>query len=177
VSGHKHRYVDTPPAAGPTPQLFDGTQADEDEAQRTPSEETPRPLTIDVRQAGVLPFVERYRAGGGSGPTVAAVKVCWDSDEERARKQAHALWPTDCLPGQLNQELAMPAHFEQASSLVTEDMVAEKIPCGPDPDRHAESIRQYVDAGFDEIYINQVGDNLDGFLEFWDSELQGRIGL
>jgi hypothetical protein len=34
--------------------------------------------------------VERYRAGGASGPTIAALKVCWDTDEARARKQAHA---------------------------------------------------------------------------------------
>jgi hypothetical protein len=72
--------------------------------------------------------VERYRAGGASGPTIAALKVCWDTDEARARKQAHALWwPTDRLPGQLNQELPMPAHFEQAASLVTEDLVAEQM--------------------------------------------------
>jgi G6PDH family F420-dependent oxidoreductase len=121
-------------------------------------------------------FVERYRAGGGSGPTIAAVKVCWDTDESRARKQAHALWPTECLPGQLNQELAMPAHFEQAVSVVSEDMVAERIPCGPDPDRHLTAIGEYIDAGFDEVYINQVGDNLDGFLGFWEKELRGRLG-
>jgi G6PDH family F420-dependent oxidoreductase len=130
-------------------------------------------VTVEPEQS----FVERYRAGGGSGPTVAAVKVCWDSDEARARKQAHALWPTDCLPGQLNQELATPALFEAASSLVTEALVAEKIPCGPDPDHHVEAIGRYVDAGFDEIYINQVGDDLDGFLGFWNGELRGRLGL
>ncbi len=83
-----------------------------------------------------------YRAQGGTGPAIAAMKVCWDSDEDRARKQAHKLWPTEGVPGQLSQELPMPAHFEQAASIVTEDMVAEAVPCGPDPERHARAISE-----------------------------------
>jgi len=121
-------------------------------------------------------FVEDYRDAGGAGPTIASTKICFDRDESKARKLAHTLWPTDSLPGQLNQELPLPAHFEQAASLVTEEMVAESVPCGPDPQRHVEAIRQYLDAGFDEIFINQIGDDLPGFLEFWENELRGRLG-
>ncbi|HWE57070.1 MAG TPA: TIGR03557 family F420-dependent LLM class oxidoreductase [Acidimicrobiales bacterium] len=118
-----------------------------------------------------------YRGAGGKGPGIGAVKVCWDSDEGRAAKLAHSLWPTDALPGQLNQELSMPVHFEQASSLVTEEMITDSIPCGPDPERHARAIQEYIDAGFDEIYINQIGDDLAGFLGFWTKELKPRLGL
>lgn len=120
-------------------------------------------------------MVRGYRQQGGRGPTVGAVKVCWDSDEQRARKLAHELWPTDCLPGQLNQELVVPAHFEQAASLVTEDMVAEQIACGPDPERHVQAIRRYLDAGFDEVYVNQVGPDQAGFLDFYRRELRPRL--
>ena len=66
----------------------------------------------------------------------------------------------------------MPAHFEQASQLVTEDMVAESISCGPDPDKHAAAVHRYIDAGFDEIYINQVGPDQQGFFKFFERELR-----
>ncbi|MGH9019025.1 MAG: LLM class F420-dependent oxidoreductase, partial [Acidimicrobiales bacterium] len=117
------------------------------------------------------------RRHGGSGPTVAALKVCWDTDEARARKQAHELWPTEGLPGQLSQELPMPLHFEQVSSVVTEDMVADKVVCGPDPERHVAAITAYLDAGFDELYVNQIGDDLDGFLDFFTKDVGPRLGL
>jgi G6PDH family F420-dependent oxidoreductase len=120
-------------------------------------------------------MVRKYRELGGRGPAIAATKLCWAEDEAVARKTAHRLWATECLPGQLNQELALPSHFGAAAELVTEDMVAEAIPCGPDPDKHAESIAKYVDAGFDEIYINQVGDDQAGFLHFYETELAPRI--
>jgi hypothetical protein len=75
------------------------------------------------------------------------------------------------LPGQLSQELALPSHFEQASQLVSEDALAEVIPCGPDPERHLASIRQYLDAGFDEVYVSQIGDDQAGFFDFYRREL------
>lgn len=119
--------------------------------------------------------VARYRGQGGRGNAVGAVKVCWDSDEGRARKLAHQIWATEGLPGQLNQELPMPSHFEQASSLVTEDMVAGQIACGPDPERHQSAISAYIEAGFDEVYVSQVGDDQVGFLDFYRKELRPRL--
>lgn len=122
-------------------------------------------------------MVARYRALAGRGPAVAATKVCWDDDESTARKTAHRLWATESLPGQLNQELPLPSQFEQAASLVTEDMVADAIPCGPDPERHAAKLASYLEAGFDELYVNQIGRDQAGFLKFYRAELAPRLGL
>jgi G6PDH family F420-dependent oxidoreductase len=36
-------------------------------------------------------LLARYRSHGGRGPSIAALKVCWDQDEQRARKLAHEL--------------------------------------------------------------------------------------
>jgi hypothetical protein len=71
----------------------------------------------------------------------------------------------------------MPSHFEQVASLVTEEMVAEQIPCGPDPERHAKAISEYLDAGFDEVYINQIGSDIEGFLGFYQRELADRLDV
>lgn len=117
-----------------------------------------------------------YRQNGGTGPSIGALKVCWDQDEKRARKLAHELWPTEVLEGQLAQELPMPAHFEAAASTVTEEMVAEAIACGPDPERHMQAISAYLDAGFDEVYVNQIGPDQEGFFDFYARELRPRLG-
>lgn len=120
-------------------------------------------------------MVDRYRSGGGKGPAQAGMKVCWAADEASARTTASELWANAAVPGELSQELPMPAHFEQASQLVTEDQVAAKIVCGPDPERHVEMIRTYLDAGFDEVYISQVGDDQAGFFDFYRRELAPRL--
>jgi G6PDH family F420-dependent oxidoreductase len=156
--------------------------------------ETPPPVIISafgpmaVKRAAVMggglitvrpdaAAVRGYCEAGGTGPIVGALKVCWHPDERKARRLAHELWPTDLLPGQLNQELRTPNQFEQAVTLVTEDMVAEQTPCGPDPERYLKAILSYRDAGFDEIYLNQIGTDQPGFFDFFNRELRHRLEL
>src|SRR4029453_5920882 len=117
-----------------------------------------------------------YRTSGGTGPALGALKVCWGHDEADARKLAYELWPTSGIPGQLSQDLPTPAHFEQAASIVTEEAATEGVPYGPDPERYVEAVRSYAEAGFDEVAITQIGPDQDGFLEFYERELRGRLG-
>jgi G6PDH family F420-dependent oxidoreductase len=119
--------------------------------------------------------LERFRAAGGAGkPTQAGTKVCWGPDEAACRRRVHHLWPNEELPGELAQILPTPAHFEQASSLVTEDMVAEAVPCGPDIERHVAHLQAFADAGFDELYVQQIGGD-DAFFETFAREVLPRF--
>jgi G6PDH family F420-dependent oxidoreductase len=113
---------------------------------------------------------------GTDKPRLATGKCCWGSDEGEARKLAHRLWPNLGLPGELAQELPTPAHFEQAAALVTEDMIGDTIPCGPDPERYVASIREYADAGYTELYLHNIGDDQDGFIDFFQREVRPRLG-
>jgi G6PDH family F420-dependent oxidoreductase len=125
--------------------------------------------------APVREAVDTVRREGGQDKLIAGgMKVCWDEDEKRARKTAHRLWPNDGLPGELAQILPTPAHFEQTSELVTEDQIAKSIPCGPDLDAHLETIREYEDAGFDELYVQQIGDGHERMFELYSQEILPR---
>jgi G6PDH family F420-dependent oxidoreductase len=120
--------------------------------------------------------IERFREAGGAGkPVQAGAKVCYASDEAEARRTAHRLWPNDGLPGELAQVLPTPEHFEQAAELVTEEMIAGTVPCGPDLDRHVESIQEYADAGVDELYVQQIGGDRDGFFDAYAREVLPRF--
>jgi G6PDH family F420-dependent oxidoreductase len=119
--------------------------------------------------------VDLFRSSGGKGVTQGGLKVCWGPDEEACKKLAHELWPNSGLQGELSQELPMPAPFEQAAANVTPDDVAESITCGPDPERHVAAVREYLDAGFDEVYVSQVGPDQQGWLEFFSNEVLPRL--
>ena len=116
------------------------------------------------------------REAGPDKPKLAGGKCCWHADEATARKMVHELWPNTGLPGELSQELPTPAHFEQAASIVTEDMVADSIPTGPDPEQYVASIQQYADAGYDEVYLHNIGEDQEGFLRFFRTEVIPRLG-
>jgi coenzyme F420-dependent glucose-6-phosphate dehydrogenase len=113
-----------------------------------------------------------FAAAGGDGkPRIGQVTVCWAEDEATARKTALEWWPNAALPGELSQELALPRHFEQAAELVSEDDVAETVVCGPDPEAHLAAIELYADAGYDHVYVHQVGPDQEGFLDFYGREI------
>jgi G6PDH family F420-dependent oxidoreductase len=121
-------------------------------------------------------LLSAFRSAGGHGkPTQAGYKVCWGADAEQARRTAHRLWANEQLPGELAQELATPQHFEQASSLVTEDMVGGALACGDDAEAHQAALRRYIDAGYDEIYVNQIGDNHEGFFAFYRDQILPKV--
>ena len=110
-------------------------------------------------------------SGGGDKPAHTGTKVCYMEDEAAARKTAHRLWSNEQLPGELAQELPTPQHFEQATSLITEEMIAEAMVCGPDPERHVENIKQPAEAGYEEIYVQQVGPEQEAFFRFYEKEV------
>ena len=120
-------------------------------------------------------LVDAYRDAGGSGPRYGQVTICWAADEDEAKKTAYEWWPNAGIGGELSQELPLPRHFQQAAQLVTPDDLAEKLPLGPDPERHLESIKAFVDAGFDHVYIHQIGPDQEGFFDFWQRELAPRL--
>jgi G6PDH family F420-dependent oxidoreductase len=127
--------------------------------------------------APVKDAVELFRREAGADKLVAGgMKVCWDEREDRARATAHRLWPNEELPGELSQVLPTPSHFEQASELVSEEMVASSVPCGPDLEPHLERIEQYREAGFDELYVQQIGDGHERLFELYASEVLPRYG-
>ena len=116
-------------------------------------------------------LLELYRSTGGSGEASAGIKLCWAQHSDDAARLAHRLWRTTGVPGELSQELRTPAHFDQAAQLVDVDMVADKIPCGPDVEPIVEAVQKYVDAGFDRVYLNQIGPDQDGFFRFFTRQL------
>lgn len=111
--------------------------------------------------------VDTFEEAGGSGkPVYGQVHVCYSENEAEARRMAYEIWPTAAVKGELGQELPTPAHFEQAAQMVTEDDVAEQVVCGSDVQKYHQAIQEFVDAGFDHIYIHQIGPDQQGFIEF-----------
>ena len=116
--------------------------------------------------------VETFASAGGKGkPTYGQLTVCWAKSEDEAKSTALKYWGQSALPGQLGQELALPQYFQDAAALVTEEKIAQKVVCGPDAEKYHQKIKEYADAGFEYVYLHQVGPDQDGFFDFAKREL------
>lgn len=120
-------------------------------------------------------LVRHYREAGGTGPGYVEVPMAWAPDEHTA---ARAAWDTTrwALTGwKVMSELPNPVNFEAATTTVREDDILRRFACGPDPARYVEVTQQFVDAGFDRLVMQNAGPDPDGFLDFYQRELDGRI--
>ncbi len=120
-------------------------------------------------------LVETYEQAGGNGPRIGQMSVCWADSEAKARRVAHEWWPTAALHGEVSQELPNPSQFTDLAKGVTEDQVAETVLCSPDAEEYVAKIQEYVDAGYDHVYMHQIGPDQDGFIDFAQRELLKKV--
>jgi G6PDH family F420-dependent oxidoreductase len=116
-------------------------------------------------------LLETFREAGGKGPTQGGTKVCWAGSVDEGIDIAHRTWPNDALPGQLPQTLPRPQDFAAATSLVDRDTAAATFACGPDVDAHVRQLGAYAGAGYDEVYVQQIGPDHDGFFAAYRDEV------
>jgi G6PDH family F420-dependent oxidoreductase len=129
---------------------------------------------ICVKPEGEM--VQRFRDnGGGSKPAQGGFKACYASSEEEALRMAHEKWRNEGLPGELAQVLPSPRHFEQASQLIKPEMLKESFAAGPSPDRQLAMIEQFEKAGFDEVYVSNIGPHFRELCELYATQVFPRL--
>ena len=117
-------------------------------------------------------IVEAFRDTGGEGrPVYGQLTVCYGPDAAKAEDEALEWWPNTSVPGDVGLELAEPAQFEDVAELITTEQIGEKVVCGPDPNAILEKIGAFVEAGFDHVFLHQVGPRQEEFLAFAKDEL------
>lgn len=112
-------------------------------------------------------LVKRYKGLAEGRPAQAGAKVAFAPTQEEGWEHAHRLWPNAGLPGELAQVLPTPEHFEQATELVTMESTRDSVTAGDDPEDHLAQIQKYADAGYDELYIANMGPHHQDMIEFY----------
>jgi G6PDH family F420-dependent oxidoreductase len=118
-------------------------------------------------------LVEMFQRAGGDGkPRVGQIALAYDQDREAAIERAHEQFRWFGLGWKVNADLPNPESFEAATQFVTQEQVAEALPCGPDVEEHVEKIKPFIDAGFNEIALVQIGaEEQQEFIGWAESEL------
>jgi len=116
---------------------------------------------------------EMFDAAGGTGKArVGQVAVCYDESREEAVRRAHEQFRWFGLGWKVNADLPNPDAFESATAFVSPEQVEEQIACGPDVREHVNSIMPFIQAGFTEIALVQIGgDTQEKFIAWAEREL------
>jgi coenzyme F420-dependent glucose-6-phosphate dehydrogenase len=119
---------------------------------------------------------EFTQAGGKRKPRYGQMTVCWAKSLKKAKETAMKYWAIGSVPGAVKFELALPSQMESAASLVREEDMVKDVICGPDPEVHIAEIKKFAKAGFDHVYIHQVGPEQEECIRFYEREVLPEAG-
>ncbi|MDP9092855.1 MAG: TIGR03557 family F420-dependent LLM class oxidoreductase [Actinomycetota bacterium] len=117
-------------------------------------------------------LIKGFEAAGGAGRArVGQVPISWDRSRDAAIERAHDQFRWFGGGWKVNAELPGTAGFAAASQYVTQDDIAEAIPCGPELDGHVAAVRKFVEAGFTDVAVVQIGGQAQtDFLDWAEKE-------
>ncbi|HEX2259226.1 MAG TPA: TIGR03557 family F420-dependent LLM class oxidoreductase [Actinomycetota bacterium] len=110
-------------------------------------------------------------AGGMGKPRYVKLTVCFDEDEEEARRLVRETWPMSGIPGRLMSELRLPTDFGEVADVLTADRALKGTLCSRDAEAHIGHLNKALEAGFDHIYVHQVGPKQEEFFNFYEKQV------
>lgn len=118
-------------------------------------------------------LVDEWRsANPRADRAIGQLPVSWDPDRQTAVTRAHEQFRWFSGGWKVNAELPGTAGFEGATQFVREEDVGEAIPCGPDVHAIVEAVRPYVEAGFTDVALVEIGDEVQlDFIELAATDL------
>jgi G6PDH family F420-dependent oxidoreductase len=111
-------------------------------------------------------------AGGEGKPRVGQIALAYDADRDAAIARAHEQFRWFGLGWKVNADLPNPESFKAATQFVTAEQVADSLGCGPDVEEHVEKIKPFIEAGYTEVALVQIGDDTqEQFMHWAEREL------
>ncbi|RZU31538.1 TIGR03885 family FMN-dependent LLM class oxidoreductase [Blastococcus saxobsidens] len=134
-------------------------------------------VTINQPHDKLREMIAAYRDAGGQGKLVLQVHVSWDPDGDRALAIAHDQWRSNVFPPPLCWDLDSPEAFEQASAHVAPEDVTGAVRVSADLGQHTAWLQEYLELGFDEVYLHHVGVEQRPFLDAFGEHVLPQLGV
>ena len=132
------------------------------------------PGAADEKIRNLMGRFEKGAREAGKDPTamprIIQLHISWAESDEAAVEQAVREWPN----GGMNfpkQDIRNPEDFEAMARLVRPENFKGRVLSSADTDVHREHIQHYIDMGFNEVYVHNVGRNQTEFIEAFGREV------
>jgi G6PDH family F420-dependent oxidoreductase len=118
-------------------------------------------------------FAEGAREAGKDPdqmPRVLQLHLSWADTDEEALANAMTEWPNGGMKFP-KADIRSPHDFAQMAKLVREEDFEGRMVISSDPDVHRAAIQQFVDLGFDRVYLHNVGRNQERWIEVFGEQV------
>lgn len=102
-------------------------------------------------------LVDAYHGAAGDGRCIAQLHVSIAATAQEALETAWAWWPNGAISPPVLSELAQPQDFEAIAGATRREAIHHTVVCTTDAEPIVNAIDRYVGAGFDTVYLHQIG--------------------
>lgn len=134
-------------------------------------------ITVGAADEKIRTLLERFEKGAreaGKDPTkmprIIQLHVSWAESQDAAEEQAVREWPNGGMAFP-KADIRSPEDFEQMAKLVRREHFINRVFMSPDLGAHAAHIQHFIDLGFDEVDVHNVGRNQEAFIRAYAREV------
>jgi coenzyme F420-dependent glucose-6-phosphate dehydrogenase len=109
-------------------------------------------------------------------PKLLQLHLSWAKTKEEAVANALDQWPNGGMPFPKG-DIRAPEDFADIAKLVKPEDYKNRMIISPDMDEHRAQIQQFIDLGFDEIHVHNVGRNQKEFIEVFGKQVIAKLKL
>jgi coenzyme F420-dependent glucose-6-phosphate dehydrogenase len=138
-------------------------------------------ITVGAADEKIKLLLERFEKGARDAgkdpatmPRIIQLHVSWADSDQAAIDQAVKEWPN----GGMNfpkQDIRSPEDFEAMAKLVRPENFKGRVLTSADLDVHREHIQHFINLGFTEVYLHNVGRNQREFIQAYGREVIPKI--
>ncbi len=128
-------------------------------------------ITLNQPEEQLRRVVEAYREAGGRGPVRLQVHLSYATTQADAEALAHDQWRSNVFPPPAVWDIDTAEVFDQVSQHVPVEAVRRVVRVSTDPQRHAAWLHEYLELGFDELYLHHVGQDQTSFLDTFGEQV------
>ena len=134
-------------------------------------------ITVGAADEKLRMLVDRYERGAREAgkdpaamPRLLQVKVSYAESVEAATEAAVREWPNGGMAFP-KADIRDPEDFEAMAKLVRPEHYKNRVLLSPDLTEHTAYLQHFVDLGFGEIYVHNVGRNQEAFIRAYGEQV------
>ncbi|GLY23894.1 TIGR03885 family FMN-dependent LLM class oxidoreductase [Micromonospora sp. NBRC 101691] len=132
-------------------------------------------ITVNAPVPHLRAMIDAYRDAGGRGPLSLQVHLSWAADETEAERIAYDQWRSNVFAPPVCWDLETVEHFDVISEQVPMERLRRVVNISADLGRHTGWLEEYLDLGFDRIFLHHVGQELSPFVDAFGTEVLPKL--
>jgi len=138
-------------------------------------------ITVGAPEEKIGMLFDKVREGAreaGRDPSklrfIGQLHMSWAPTDEEALRNAMVEWPNGGMKFP-KQDIKSPLDFEQMAKLVRPEDFEGRMLISSDPEKHRQQIQKFIDLGFDQVYLHNVGRNQAEWIEVFARDVLPKL--